>query len=247
MKEIIATDFLKLRRRRGLWWTALALTPAAAVISALLVATNTVDSRGGEAFLDGLGGVYELLGAVMVVLVGARLGSEERAAGTLRYQLLTGVPRTRLYVSKLAVLVIACAAVAATGSVCGLLAALVVPGDGGDPVTVLAAAAFVWNQLTVYLVYGGIALGVGALFGSTGPAIAMALGLYLIGLNLVGLLTLIDPWFRHVDLSTGIDRLTMHKIHGDDAISLGAAIVVTVAWPAAFALAGWLKLRRIEA
>jgi ABC-type transport system involved in multi-copper enzyme maturation permease subunit len=248
VRELVAADLLKLRRRRGLWLSALCLPAALTTLIWMLAATNAVDLDGGATFVRDTAEIVMFIGSVLAVLVGARLGSEEHAAGTLRYQLLTGVPRHKLYLSKILVLLILVLGIALAGTVAVVLGGLLLSAPpGADPVGFDDVLDCFWNALVVSAVYGWIALGTGMLLRSTGPAIAVALILYFVGLDIVALLTLIDEWFRNVVLSSGIDKLTINAVDKQDQIALGAAIAVTIVWPAAFLAAGWARLRRLEA
>lgn len=248
MTALVAADLLKLRRRRGLWLTTL-LLPAAIITSLyLLAATEAIDADGGQIFVRDASSAIGFIGPILAVLVGARLGSDEHAAGTLRYQLLTGTPRERLYLSKLAVLAITCLGLTAAGALATVVFGLVLPtAPGAEGVGAGDVVDALWNVFVPSFAYGAIAFGIGSLMRSTGPAIAIALVLNLVGLDMLALLVLIDDWFRHVVLDVGLDRLTGNAIEEDDQISVGAAIVVSLAWPAAFVLAGWLRLRKLEA
>lgn len=248
MNALIAADLLKLRRRRGLWLTTLLLPSVIIVALYLLAATEAIDADGGQTFVRDGSQAVSFLGTILAVLVGARLGSDEHAAGTLRYQLLTGQPRERLYLSKLAVLALTCLALTVIGAVTTSILGAVLPAEpGGEGVGGGDVVDAVWNVFVPAFAYGAIAFGVGAITRSTGPAIAIALVLNLVGLDLLALLILIDDWFRHVVLDVGIDRLTSNTLDDDDQIAVGAAAVVTLLWPGAFVLAGWLKLRALEA
>ena len=54
-------------------------------------------SIGGQPMLDGVGGAVWALGTVVAILLGALAGSYDVAQGTMRYLVLTGVGRLRLY------------------------------------------------------------------------------------------------------------------------------------------------------
>lgn len=246
MTDLIAADLLKLRRRRGLWFTTLLLPAFFIVLVTVLSVAGVADADGGAIFVEDFSYATTLVATVLAVLVGARLGSEERAAGTLRYQLLTGVPRSRLYLAKVGALLVACLALTGVATVTMTLGSFLVPLNGGDATGFGDVTAAFWAVFLQAFVYGALAFGVGALMGSTGPAIATALVLSLIGVNLLSVLTLVDDWFRHLVLSLGIDRLTFNDADSEDRVTVGAAIVMVLAWAGGSLLAGWLRIRRIE-
>lgn len=247
MIAMIRADLLKLERRRGLWWTCLALPATIGGIVATLAVTGVAEIDGGAAFIEDVSQALVVFGSVLAILVGARLGSEEHAAGTIRYQLLTGAPRWQLYLSKVAVLAIATASICLSAAVPLILGALGVKAAPGDEVDLVDMVAAWWFVFVPALAYGSIAFGIGALMRQTGPAIAVALVMSLLGIRILYLLTLIDDWFRHLALDLGIDRLTIHAVDAPDDVSVGAAIVMVLAWIALALGAGFLRLRRLEA
>lgn len=247
MSALIAADLLKLRRRRGLWLTTLFLPSAFVLLITVLGVTGAVEGDGGASFVEDFAVAMNTFCVVLLVLVGARLGSEERAAGTLRYQLLTGTPRHRLYLSKFATLVVTCVALTLISVAAITVGSLLVPLGEGEATAAADVVDATWNVLLPALCYGSIAFGVGALVGSTGPAIATALVLNLVGINVLYALTLIDDSFRHLVLNLGVDRLTVNEADADDRVAFGAAIAMVLGWAGAFIGAGWLRLRRIEA
>lgn len=246
MIDLIAADLLKLRRRRGLWLTTLLLPAALVVLITVLSLVGAVEGDGGSTFVEDFAYATTLIATVTAVLVGARLGSEERAEGTLRYQLLTGMSRGRLYLSKVGALTVACLALTGVATVCIAIGSVLVPLGASEATAASDVLEAFWAVFLQAFVYGALAFGVGALMGSTGPAIATALVLSLIGVNLLAALTLIDDWFRHLVLSLGIDRLTFDDSDPEDRVSLVAAILMVLAWAGGSLLAGWLRIRRIE-
>jgi len=246
VSALLAADLLKLRRRRGLWLSVLLVPAGFVVLLTVLAATGGLDADGGATFVDDLAQALNIFVAILAVLAGARLGSEERATGTLRYQILTGTPRHQLYLSKVATLAVACLAMTALAVTLLVVGSFVVPLGAADSTAAGDAIGAFWAVLLPALVYGAIAFGVGAVMGSTGPAIAVALVLNLVGIDLLYALTLIDDWFRHLVLDLGVDRLTVDEADPQDAVSIGAAIVMVVGWVTFFLAAGWIRLRSIE-
>lgn len=247
MSALVAADLLKFRRRRLLAASAVGLPLFFGFLFVVLTATDVIEADGGAVFYEDFVFGMSTLGTIVLIVVGARLGSEEHAAGTLRYQLLTGVPRGRLYLSKVLAAVVIVLVVVVACVVPALVGAALIGDDGGPAVTGEMIGEGVWNLVVTLLVPALIALGIGGLFRSTGPAITIALFLNLLGIQLVLLLTLIDDSLRNVVLSLGVNRLTFNDVDADDAVSLGAALVVVPAWVAAFLAAGWARLRNLEA
>ena len=244
MRKMVAADLLKLQRRRGLWFSALLLPPGVVLLVFVLTAAGAADLDGGSAFVQDIGGALAVVGPVLAVLIGARQGSDERATGTLRYQLLTGIARERLLLSKLAVLGISCLLIASIGTLAAVLLGSLLGGD--EAVSVTDCADVWWSVLLPALCYGAISFAVGLLMGSTGPAIAISLVLNFIGPTLLAALTLISDAFINIILPVGIDRLTTNTLDGEDTVSIGAAVALVLAWPAAFLGVAYAKLRTLE-
>ena len=92
-------------------------------------------SVGGQPLLDGVGGAVWALGTVVAILIGALAGSYDVAQGTMRYLVLTGVGRLRIYLARTVAVVgaVLLALVPALGL--GLIAVFVLPSTDADRVT----------------------------------------------------------------------------------------------------------------
>jgi ABC-type transport system involved in multi-copper enzyme maturation permease subunit len=239
---LVRADLLKLRRRRGLW-AAVLLAPAL-VTGLAAIGTILSDERlAPVTYGDDVAFAATLVCQLVAVVVGARLGSEEHALGTLRYQVLTGTARARLYGSKLLALVAVClvmTGVATAGIVFGAALAAIGAGDG------VSIPGVAWQLLLGTLTYSAIAFGIGALLRSTGPAITISVFLALGASNVVLLLSLVDDSLRAAAVDVAKERLTLDDADPEDRISLGAAVVSLLAWLALPLAAGFERLRRTE-
>jgi ABC-type transport system involved in multi-copper enzyme maturation permease subunit len=245
MTDLIAADLLKLRRRRGLFWTLIALPLVIAALAVVLELTVVTDPTSPADFLEAVTAAQGFVALLAVVVAGARLGSEEHAGGTIRYQVLTGMPRGRLYASKAAVVVLVALAVALLGTV-GALAGVPFADGAGDGVDLAAVLGAFWAILLRLLVYGLIAFGVGALVRSTGPAIAASVVLAIGGTNILLLLTLLSDGLVWLSPDVAIERLTYDDADPGDRIALVAAIGSVLAWSLIPVAAGLARLRRLE-
>jgi hypothetical protein len=92
--------------RRGTYLSTVALAflsvIAVAVVRAIVNARDPEihPSIGGAIFVDNAGGFIFLVGVLGGVLVGALTGSYDAAQGTMRYLLMTGMTRIRIYVAR---------------------------------------------------------------------------------------------------------------------------------------------------
>lgn len=247
MIELVHADLIKLRGRVGLFWTIVALPIVLSVLSAILeLAFGEDPGTSPKDFASdvGLGLAFILL--IVAVITAARLGSEEHASGTLRYQVLTGTARWRLYASKAIVVLLVCVTMAVLSTLGAVFGALVAADGPGEGVGVGVAIDVFWTVLLRLTVFASIAFGIGGLLRSTGPAIAVAVVLALGGTNIVLLLSLIDEGLDVVAIDFAIDRLTVREFDDDDEIGLTAAIVCALAWTSIPLAAGLLRLQRLE-
>ena len=105
---MIASEVLRIVRRRGSYLSAVLLGLAIMVAVVVYRAFRDRPDDGGTSLLDVLGGVGAIA-TITAVIVGALAGSYDTANGTMRYLVMTGVPRVRLLANRLAGTLIAVA------------------------------------------------------------------------------------------------------------------------------------------
>lgn len=247
MTAIARADLRRMLRRRGLVLTGL-LAPAGialaiAAVAQILHVTDPAEhpTAGGASLLD-LAAFVTLVSMVFGTVIGAMLGAEDVANGTLRYILLTGCSRLRLYLVRIPLVALVAIAVGVPALLILIVGAFALPHAGAPGPT----GSAVWEQVLVLVVtvgvYALIAYGIGSAIHSTGGAIAVALGLNLVGLNLIGTITLVlpsaEPWL----LNSAISRVTL----GGDA-TLGVALVAIGIWVGVFLAVGLVRALRTEA
>lgn len=204
-----------------------------ALVVAVLVAVNELrpgrnPSIGGRPMLDGVGGIVWALGIVVATLVGSLAGSYDAAQGTMRYLLLTGVGRVRLYAGRTVALVLALLLLLLTALAIGTIAVFALPSEPGDEVTGGELADVVGTAVLWPLVFGLIAMGIGSLLRSNGPAIAISL---LFAFAASPILTLIGTWKETVGdlmLLPALDRVT----GGESSLPVAAAALAVLVWVA---------------
>jgi ABC-type transport system involved in multi-copper enzyme maturation permease subunit len=196
---------------------------------------------GGASFFS----FVSLLGIISVVfgtVIGAIFGAEDVASGTLRYILLTGFSRLRLFLIRIPVLAIVAIGAALPAFVLLLIGALILPHAGEPSVTASDVGRLLLSLVLNVGIYALIAYGIGVAIRSTGGAIALALGLNLIGISLFNLITLavpgVEPWLLD-------SALTRVSDGGDTSIAI--AIVALIVWPAVFLAIGLVRALRTEA
>ncbi|MFN8109483.1 MAG: hypothetical protein U0Y82_06510 [Thermoleophilia bacterium] len=242
---MLVQEVRKIIRRRGMYWSfvgvCLLAVIAVHVVNVIVRATGH-DGIAGRDLMSAVYGALTFAGLIMGALLGAQEGAYDVSQGTFRYLVMTGHSKLRLYLLRLPAFVIAVTLGLLPSIVLGLVSVPLVPRHGDSPA--LHASDFglaVWQPLLITVVYGLIALAVGALLRSVGAAIAVALVLNLAGLQLFQLLTLISDGLKVVVLSVAIGALT-----GGGEISIAAGVVTVVVWVGVFLVAGAVRTVRSE-
>lgn len=249
MIGLVSADVLKLRRRRGVWYSTLFIPAAFSLIIGMLGAfIGDLHVHGGGRFTDDAQFTLGLMTSVIATLVGARLGADEHAMQTFRYQVLSGRSRPQLFASKAAALAVIVTLAVLIATVVTIVASFLPPAPPSDTVSVGDLGALFWELWLPAVVYGWIALGVGSLMRASGGAIALALVLQFIGLNLLALLTELWTGFKYLVVGGALDRLGPDSIDNTDKLrqSIAGAVICLVIWVAIFLAAGLLRTLRSE-
>jgi hypothetical protein len=221
---VIRATLRTITGRRGSFRVgALVVLASVVVVIGVLVVVHELrpgrnPSIGGQPMLDGVGGAVWALGTVVAILLGALAGSYDVAQGTIRYLVLTGVGRFRLYAARTVAVVVA------------VLLLLV-------PALALGLAAVVFP-----LVFALIAMGIGTVLRSNGPAIAISLLFLFAGAPLLALIEAANETAGDLMLIQALDRIT----GGETSIPVAAAALAVVGWIGLFWAAGLARLLRDE-
>ena len=247
MIAIARAELRRMLKRRGLILAGLLAPALIALAIAVTFEILHIVNPGehpvvGGTDLLGFASAIAIISVIFGTVIGAIFGAEDVANGTLRYLLLTGCSRLRLFLIRVPLVALVAILVALPALVILIVGAFALPHPGEAAPT----AGDVWQQVLGLLVDVGvfalIAYGIGVAIRSTGGAIAVALGLNLVGLNLIGSITLILPAAERWMLDPAITRIT----NGGDS-SILIALLATVIWVAAFLLLGLVRALRTEA
>jgi ABC-type transport system involved in multi-copper enzyme maturation permease subunit len=252
--DLARADFLKLRKRRGLFWWSLILTAGSMVaFSGVKVVLHLSDpagngpAGGSDAYARALD-VLVLTTAVAGALIGATAGSGDRGAGVFRDLVATGRSRAALALAR----------------VPAALALIVPMALLAFAIATAACFAFASGHLTPspsavawyggYIVASGIltcvlGLALAEVVGSRGIAIGVLLGWFLAGERLVlGISSL--GGVREGLGGVAVDRLRPLILPGDTRdldVSLVAALTVLAAWLAVATIAGTWRAQTRDA
>ena len=199
-------------------------------------------SVGGQPMLDGVGGAVWALGTVVAILIGALAGSYDVAQGTMRYLVLTGVGRLRIYLARTVAVVGAVLLALVPALALGLIAVFVLPSTDADKVTAGEVLDVVWTSVLFPLVFALIAMGIGTLLRSNGPAIAVSLLFVFAGAPLLALIEAANETIGDLMLLQALDRLT----GGETSLPIAVAGLAAVAWVTLFWALGGARLARDE-
>jgi hypothetical protein len=252
--RLVSAEFLKLRRRTGIVLMALGLTVVPALIMLAVTGGGDFQTGGMRSYADQIG-VVAMLVVICGVLVGATLGTADVTSGVFRDLVVTGRSRLDLYAARVPAGLALVLLAAALGF--GLVAATAFLSAGSVPATPFefgtvapTTGVLVDSALWLALVGGvsfGLAFGASAVIGSSGPSIAILLGLWLV---VTPLLQSFDPdgWLFDVLVFAGLDRMVPSGIEVGDEVaqmSLAAGIAVLVAWTVIPLLTGaWRTMTR---
>jgi ABC-type transport system involved in multi-copper enzyme maturation permease subunit len=246
---LVRADVLKLQRRRGVWLSTLLIPAGFVLLIGMLAAfIDDLGVRGGGQFTDDAQFTLALMTSVIAALLGARLGADEHVTQTFRYQVLSGRPRAQLYLSKVAALVAIVTIAVFVATAVTVVSSYLPPADPDDTVALSDLTSLFWELWLPAVVYGSIALGVGALLRATGGAIALSLVLQFVALNLLVLLTEIWTGFKYLVVGAALDRLGPDTIDSDDKLrqAVAGAAICLVVWLAVFLVAGLMRALRSE-
>lgn len=240
---MLASEIRRITGRRGSFWSAIFVSLAAVVIMIIVRLTQSGDA-GGTELLDAADPI-SIVATLMAVLVGALAGSYDTANGTMRYLVMTGVPRRRLYLNRALGTLISTALFCAPAIIVLIISAYALRHDAFNDPTFSSVIGAVWAYLANPLVYGLVSMAVGSLLNSNGAAIGVSLGFALGGGILTGV---VDAYVSKTLASYLLPAATdiAAQLDGNAQISVVAAFAAIAAWLVAFLGAGLWRVLRDE-
>lgn len=242
--SLVGSEVLKLVRRRGLMWTALAFM-VGSVVLILVVRAFQYDSTGGE---DGYRGcMYAIisLGGLVATAIGATAGSGDHSAGVFRDLVATGIARWKLFAVRMPGALVVVAALVTPAYLIAVAAGLALGANSPDLTWSIVRDDLGYLVLLLFtLTVLGVALSTVA--GSRGWVIG---GLIVFEWVLQPLLTHLNALgsLRSWLLGPAVDSFARSPLerYGDYQVGAGHAAFTIVLWMvAACALGGWWVTRR---
>jgi hypothetical protein len=234
---LVGAELLKLRKRRGLVLSTLALTVAPMIIAyTVLLILHAADAvrHGPAGGLENLSGSMDLLSQLSVVaaiLVGSTLGAGDLGSGVFRELVVTGRSRLALFAARVPaglglVFPVVGAAFAVTAT-----ASTVFAGSSEVPGASVLVSSGAWLGLVTGLALV-LALGVSSALGSRGTTIGILLGWQLIAMPLALQIGALGS-LRAGLVGAATERLEPARLFEGGAtvpMSLAAAVAVIAAW-----------------
>jgi hypothetical protein len=263
VNRLVGAEFLKLRKRRALfWWTLVLTVGVVTLVYGIIEILHLADPvhHGPAGGIDGLRGSMlglSLAGGIAAILVGAAAGTADVSAGVFRDLVATGRPRRELFAARapgalafflpmitLGYVVIAVCSVTLVGS--GHATAGIEPAiNHSAPGAGLILRGYGWVVLSTGFDLL-LALGLSSLIGSRGTTIGVLIGWQHLASPLLAQLSLIGR-FRQAMYTAALDRLTPLGPSQEPLVVRSAAVaaVVLIGWLAVFlAAGGWRTVAR---
>jgi hypothetical protein len=255
--RLVNAEFLKVRKRRGLVISGLALTVLPMLIAyttlVVLHASNPAKNgpAGGMQNFAGSMEMLTLLSAVAAILVGSTLGTGDLGAGVFRELVVTGRSRLALFAARvpagLGVLVMIVGGAFATTAIASTVFAgsegprseQVAPGSWETTLGYLAPSGTLLLQSAGWLALSTavamvLALGVASLVGSRGTTIGILLGWWIVAMPILKTMGMLGG-LRQGFVGAAIDRIGPEAIVSSGpavSMSLLTAILVLLVWAA---------------
>lgn len=224
MVPLLGAELRRIVGRRGSFYGSIAFA-ALIVIIAVLAANPNEDDTAIE--IASVAGRYS--GLLGVVVMGALAGSYDTANGTMRYLVLTGVPRWKLAVVRLLGIMLAVLPLTLLILVVGIAW-----GSSQGDLDGKEVLESLWAILATLWTWGLVAASVGMLMRSNGPAIAVSIVLFFGGTLITGLVyEFISEELSNYLLPSVFEQVASlegKNGDGDFAIALGAAFVALFVW-----------------
>lgn len=242
--SLIAAEVLKLVRRRGLMWTALAFM-VGSVLLILAVRVVKYSPTGGEAGYRGCMYAIISLGGLVATAIGATAGSGDHSSGVFRDLVATGVSRLKLFAVRVPGALLVVLGLVAPAYLLALAAGFALAGGDVTP-----SFGIIRHDVS----YLAVLLGTLTVLGCAFSTLAGSRG-WVIG-GLIVLEWVIQPLLTHIDqlgkardwlLGPAVDHFARYDLgrYNDHEVSASQAALTIVVWMAiALALGAWRAVTR---
>jgi hypothetical protein len=250
--RLVSAEFLKLRKRRGLVISALALSVLPMIVAyTVLVSIHAANpaKHGPAGGLENLSGSMDMLSVLAVVaaiLVGATLGAGDLGSGVFRELVVTGRSRLALFAARVPAGLALVLPIVGAGFAITATASTVFAGSLDAPSVSLLVGSAAWLALVTSLALV-LALGVSSTLGSRGTTIGIVLGWQIVVAPVLLEIRTLGS-LREGVLGAATDRLapaTLFEGSPPVPMSIAAAALVIGAWTVVpLAIGAWRTCTR---
>jgi hypothetical protein len=235
--RLVSAELLKLRKRRGLVISTLALAIVPMIIGyTVLLSIHAANpgKHGPAGGLENLSGSMDILfqfSIVAAILVGATLGAGDLSSGVFRELVVTGRSRLALFAARVPAGLALVLPIVLAGFAVTAIASVVFAGTLDAPSATLLLESAAWLAL-VTAVSMVLALGVSSTLGSRGTTIGIVLGWQIIAVPVLLQIKALGS-LREGLLGAATEHLAPAALfQGGPTVpmSLSAAALVVVAW-----------------
>ena len=250
--RLVSAELLKLRKRRGLVASGLALTvlPMVVAYTILLIVHAANPAKHGPAgglqnFSDSID-LLMTLSVVAAILIGSTLGASDLSSGVFRELVVTGRSRLALFAARVPAGLALLWTFVGAGFAVTALASQVFAGSLHPPALALVAETAAWLALVsgFSLV---LALAVSSIIGSRGTAIGVLVAWQIVVTPLLLQIKALGT-LRELLVGAATERLRPGTLIGSPTevrMSIAAAAVALLAWTiVALALGAWRTVTR---
>jgi ABC-type transport system involved in multi-copper enzyme maturation permease subunit len=238
-RSLIAAEVLKLVRRRGLMWTALAFMLGSVLV---IVAVRAVSytQTGGEGGYTGCMYAIISFGGLIATAIGATAGSQDHSSGVFRDLVATGVSRLKLFAVRLPGALIVVSMLVIPAYLIAVAAGYALAGS--EP-------SVSWNLIRDDAGYLALLLGTLTVLGVALAALTGSRG-WVIG-GLIVLEWVVQPLLTHIDqlgrvrdwlLGPAVDHFAREQLarYSEHQVSSSQAWITIAVWLAvALAIGAW--------
>ena len=251
--RLARAELLKLRKRRGLVASGLALTvlPMLVAYTILLIVHATNPAKHGPAgglknFSDSID-LLSTLGIIAAILIGATLGAGDLSSSVFRELVVTGRSRLALFAARVPAGLLVLWAFVGAGFAVTAIASNVFAGSLDVPSGTLLVEAAAWLALVGSLSLV-LALAVSSIVGSRGTTIGILFAWQIVVTPLLLQIKSLGP-LREGLLGAAIDRLRPSALMTGGPTHVGMSlaattVVIAVWWTVSLALGGWRTATR---
>ena len=254
-RQMIAADFLKLRKKRSTvaWGVVLACLPLVIyfVVNAAQHSSSPathMPAGGTHAFSQGLRLLALFMGPLAAILIGAEAGAGDSAAGVFRDLVVTGRSRVVLFLTRLPAALMLCFSVITVGFILLLVGTFGFASNLPTPDAALLINGYAFSLLATGAVCV-VAVGVASLTVSRPATITLLIGWQLVASPLITSAKTLGS-ARDALLSQALAHFDPAAL-GDRAdqvvMSVGVALLVLLAWGVIFGSLGAWRTRAMDA